>query len=234
MNGKPSAFVTPLMISAMRMACSSLSITHGPAIRKRSPAPMRTSPIWKEEIKGFDNRNPTKSFHHRGTEAQRIQFLIVGFLCVSVVNLVFQMLASRYFFRTMKHLYRGTLFHSPPLRAMLIGRRNERAEQRMRLQRLRLELGMKLAPDEMWMVGQFYHLHISSVRRRARDAQPSRYHRLFVFTIEFVAMAVPLADFQLAVDLGGQSVGFDLARPGAQTHGAAKFFDPAQLTQLVN
>src|ERR1700691_3189831 len=46
------------MISAMRMACSSLSITHGPAIRKRFPEPMRTSPTWKEEIK-------TKAFHRR-------------------------------------------------------------------------------------------------------------------------------------------------------------------------
>src|SRR5215475_7298013 len=41
MKGKFSARVTPLMISAMRMAWSSLSMTHGPATRKRFPAPMR-------------------------------------------------------------------------------------------------------------------------------------------------------------------------------------------------
>ena len=51
MNGKFSERVTPLMISAMRSACSSLSITHGPAIRKRSPEPTRTLSIWKEEVK---------------------------------------------------------------------------------------------------------------------------------------------------------------------------------------
>src|SRR5205807_10434651 len=45
MKGKLSERVTPLMISAMRMACSSLSITHGPAMRNRSPEPTVMSPI---------------------------------------------------------------------------------------------------------------------------------------------------------------------------------------------
>src|SRR5579872_2498466 len=60
MNGNPSALVTPLIISAMRIACSSLSITHGPAIRNRSPEPIRMSPTWKEEIKSepFHGRAP--------------------------------------------------------------------------------------------------------------------------------------------------------------------------------
>src|SRR5580700_11640972 len=47
-------------------------------------------------------------------------------------------------------------------------------------------------------------------------------------------MAVTLADFKLAVDLVGQSVGLNLASPRAQTHGAAKFFHAAQLAQLVD
>src|SRR5580704_5536587 len=63
MNGKLSALVTPLIISAMRMACSSLSITHGPATRKRSPDPMRTSPTWKEEI--------NEPFHRRARGDRR-------------------------------------------------------------------------------------------------------------------------------------------------------------------
>ena len=68
--------VTPLMISAMRMACSSLSITHGPAIRKRSPEPMRTSPSWKEESK------VAKTFNHRAhrerREKSQIQFALLS------------------------------------------------------------------------------------------------------------------------------------------------------------
>src|SRR5207253_11368836 len=47
MRGRPSKRVTPLMISAMRMAWSSLSITHGPAMRKRLPPPMTALPTWK-------------------------------------------------------------------------------------------------------------------------------------------------------------------------------------------
>src|ERR1039458_6884013 len=47
-------------------------------------------------------------------------------------------------------------------------------------------------------------------------------------------MTVALADLKLAVNFMRQSVGFNLASPCAQTHGAAKFFDAAQLAQLVN
>src|ERR1022692_891469 len=137
-------------------------------------------------------------------------------------------LSLRYFFRTMKHLDRRTLFPGPPFRAMLVRRRDERAEQRMRFQRLRLELGMKLASDEMRMIRQFHDLDISSVGRRAGDAQPGRHHRLFIFAIEFVTMAVALADLELAVDLVRQRVGLNLASPCAQTHGAAKFLDSSQ------
>ena len=48
MKGKFSERVTPLMTSAMKRACFSLSITQGPAMRKRLPEPMRTLSIWKE------------------------------------------------------------------------------------------------------------------------------------------------------------------------------------------
>src|SRR6266852_4408677 len=196
MKGKPSALVTPLMISAIRRACSSLSITHGPAIRNRLPEPMRTSPTWKSV---FSSR-----------------------LSVLGDNWFLSGLSSRYSLRTMKHLYRRSLFLGPPLRAMLVRCRNERTEQRMWLQRLRLELGMELAADEMRMVGQFDHLNVSAIGRRTGNSQSRRHHRLLVFAVEFVAMAVALADFQLAVDLAGQRVGFNFESPCAQPHGAPK------------
>ena len=50
MKGKFSERVTPLMISAMRMAWSSLSITHGPAMRKRFPEPIRTFSILNDIV----------------------------------------------------------------------------------------------------------------------------------------------------------------------------------------
>ena len=57
---------------------------------------------------------------------------------------------------------------------------------------------------------------------------------LFVLAIEFVAMAVALADFGFAVDLVRQRVRLDLAGPCAQPHGAAQFFDAAQFAQFVD
>src|SRR5271167_936621 len=128
MNGNPSARVTPLMISAMRMACSSLSITHGPAMRKRLPAPMRTSPTWKEEIK-------SKIFHRQGRRERRDKSIknpnwlkpFLGVLCDLGGRSLYS--PSCYFFRAVKHLNCCALFLCPALRAVLIGRRDERAEQ---------------------------------------------------------------------------------------------------------
>src|SRR5208282_6817934 len=72
--------------------------------------------------------------------------------------------------RPVKHLDRCGLLLRPALRTMLVRRSDERAEQRMRLQRLRLKLGMKLAANKMRMVRQLYHLDISSIGRRTGDA----------------------------------------------------------------
>src|SRR6202050_1083476 len=47
-------------------------------------------------------------------------------------------------------------------------------------------------------------------------------------------MAMALADLEFAVNLLRQCVGFDFASPRAQPHRTAKFFDSAQLAQLVN
>src|ERR1700686_1155688 len=104
----------------------------------------------------------------------------------------------------------------------------------MRLERLRFELRMKLAADEMRMVRQFNHLHISAVRSRTGDAQARSSQRSLVFAIEFVTVPVAFADLSLPVNLMRQCPRLDLARPRAQTHGSTKFLDTAQLTQLIN
>src|SRR5215475_9498567 len=104
----------------------------------------------------------------------------------------------------------------------------------MRLEWLRLKFRMELAANEMRMISQFYHFDISAIRCRSRNAQAGRRHRLFVFPIEFITMAMPLADFTLFVNAKCQCVGLDLASPCAQAHCAAEFFHPPQLTQLVN
>src|SRR5882724_4349697 len=53
MKGKFSDRVTPLMTSAIKIACSSLSITQGPAIRNSPPAPILTLSIWKDALMGL-------------------------------------------------------------------------------------------------------------------------------------------------------------------------------------
>src|SRR5258708_26304538 len=121
----------------------------------------------------------------------------------------------------MKHFHVRRFLSCAALRSMLIGSTYKCTEQWMRLQRLRLEFRMKLASDEVWMIGQLHHLHVSAVGSRPRNPQSRCDHRFFVFSIEFVAMPVPLADFDLAVNLVGQRVRLDLARPGAQAHGAS-------------
>src|SRR5271166_6565882 len=93
---------------------------------------------------------------------------------------------------------------------------------------------MKLAPDEMRVVRQLHDLDVSAIGRRTGNPQACGYHRLFVLAIEFVTMAMPLADLQLAVDLVRQRAGLNFAGPRTQTHGAAKFFYTAQLAQFVD
>ncbi len=47
-------------------------------------------------------------------------------------------------------------------------------------------------------------------------------------------MAVAFADFERAIDVVGQRVGLNFAGPRAQTHGTAKLFYSAQLSQFVD
>src|SRR5690349_20785657 len=93
---------------------------------------------------------------------------------------------------------------------------------------------MELAADEMGMIGQFNHFNVGSIGRRSGNAQSGRCQRFFVFTVEFVAMPVTLADFCLAVDFISQGIGLDLAGPGSKAHGAPEFFYATQFTQLIN
>ena len=90
---------------------------------------------------------------------------------------------------------------------------DERLEQRMRLQRLRLELRMELAAEEMRMSGELDDLDVGAVGRGPGDAQARRGQRLFVLAVEFVAVAVAFADLGLSIDLVGERAGLELAGP---------------------
>ena len=136
--------------------------------------------------------------------------------------------------RPVKHLDTDFFLLVAAAQPILVGGLDEGREQRMRLQRLRLEFGMELAAEEEWMVGNLDDLDVGSVGCGAGDAQAAGGKGLLVFAVELVAMAVALADLGFAVRLMGQRAGLELAGPGAQPHGAAQFFHAAQLAQLVD
>ena len=138
------------------------------------------------------------------------------------------------FFRPVEHFQFGRSFFGSPLEAVLVSRANEALEHGMRFQRLGLELRVELAADEMRVIRKFDHFHISSVRRRTGDLESSSGQCAFVFTVEFITVAMAFADLKLAIDLVGQSTRLDFAGPGAQSHGASQFFHAAQFAQLVN
>ena len=57
---------------------------------------------------------------------------------------------------------------------VLVAGGDEVAEERMRLERLGLELGMELAAEEVRMVGDLDDLDVGAVGGRAGDAQAVR------------------------------------------------------------
>src|SRR5262252_455696 len=77
-----------------------------------------------------------------------------------------KLLPPRYALGPMEHLDFDCLFLGPTLLAIFIRRAHEGAEQRMRLERLRLEFRMELASDEVRMVRQLHHLDIGPIGSR--------------------------------------------------------------------
>src|ERR1017187_2381491 len=110
---------------------------------------------------------------------------------------------------------------SQPLAPVTIRRADKRLEKRVRLQRLALELRMELAPQHPRVLGDLADFHVGLVGRLAGDAQSARGEALLVFPIEFVAMAVPLADIERAVGFLRHAAPGQVARPSPQPHGAA-------------
>ncbi len=87
---------------------------------------------------------------------------------------------------------------------VLEGGADEGGEERVRFEGLGFEFGMELAAEEPWMVGGFDDFDVVFVGSAAGDAKARAEQSLFVVAIEFVAMAVALADFDFAVGLMGE------------------------------
>src|SRR5712691_7029285 len=93
---------------------------------------------------------------------------------------------------------------------------------------------MELASDKVRMIRQLHNLHVGAVGSRAGNLQSRRRQHLFIFTIEFVTVAMALADFELAINFVGEGAGLKPAGPGSETHGATEFLNSAQFAQLVD
>src|SRR5829696_2962103 len=95
------------------------------------------------------------------------------------------------------HGRRGRL----PLGALVaMARLDKSGEQRVRLERLRLELGMELHGHVERMLRQLDDLDELAVERPSDDLQPLVGQRLLEQTVELVAVPVPLADHLAAVE----------------------------------
>src|SRR4051812_29140555 len=104
----------------------------------------------------------------------------------------------------------------------------------MWLEGLALEFRGELAAEGGRVVGGLYDLDVGFIRRGAGDLQSRTGEQRFVLAIQFVTVAMALADLGLAIGLGGVRVGIELAVPGTESHGAAEFFYAAQFAKLVN
>ena len=69
---------------------------------------------------------------------------------------------------------------------------DEGSEKRMRSQRFGFEFGVELAAEEPRVVGSFDDFDVHTVWGASGDAEAGAGERVFVFAIEFVAVAMAL------------------------------------------
>lgn len=74
--------------------------------------------------------------------------------------------------------------------AVLVAGPDEVAEERMGLERLGFEFGMKLAREEEGMGGYLDDLDVGGIRGGTRDAETSAGKDRLILAVEFVAVAV--------------------------------------------
>ncbi len=117
---------------------------------------------------------------------------------------------------------------------VLIAGGDEVAEEWVRLERLGFELRMELATEEEGMRGDLDDLDVGGVGCGAGETEATAGEDGFVLAVEFVTMAVALADLGLAVGVGGEGVGLHDAVPGSEAHGATHLFDSGEFAEFVD
>lgn len=117
---------------------------------------------------------------------------------------------------------------------VLVAGGDKGAEERMRLEGLGLELRVKLAAYEERVARDLDNFDIGGVGGSAGDLEACPGEDGFVFTVEFIAVAVAFADLGGPVSFGRQGAGFHSAGPGSEAHGAAHLFDPGEFAELID
>ena len=84
------------------------------------------------------------------------------------------------------------------------------------------------------MVGQLDHLNQAVIRGNAGDDQPRFRQTVAERVVHLIAVAMALVDNLLAIGLERHGLGSDLARIGAQSHGAALVLDVFLLGHQVD
>src|SRR6185503_3589258 len=183
MKGTPARRVISRSARAVSMACASLSMTQGPAMSTRLPAPMLTPPA---------STGTTRLPHHRGRGGVGVRALVAA--------------------------------------AGL----DEPGKQRVRLQRLRLELRVELHRDVPRVRWQLDDLDELAVERAPHDFEPLLGQRLLVEAVELVAMAVALVDDVAAIEGVRLRPRFQLALVRPEPHRPAEIVHAEQIAQLVD
>src|SRR6202142_3039762 len=210
---------------ARKWTCSSLSITHGPAISARGwPPPKAIGPSWMVIVGRLSRAAP--DVHVRPAS-------LVG----GARRPVWTPAAGLESCPTLSWSYRSGLElagRALAPRAEAGGGADEGREQRMRLEGPGLELGMELAAQSPGVIRQLADLDVDAVGRFSRQPQAGRCQGLLIVTVEFIAVAVSLADLALSVSLVGEAAFGQLAWIRAQAHGAAQVVDALQFAQFVD
>src|ERR1700722_1134385 len=111
---------------------------------------------------------------------------------------------------------------------------DEVAEERMRLEWFALELRMKLAAEEEWVLRNLDDLYVGCIGRRSGEPQTAAGQYGFILAVELVTMTMALGDLCCPVSFCGERAGFEYAIPRAQAHGAAHLFHANQLAQFID
>src|SRR5262245_49505655 len=106
---------------------------------------------------------------------------------------------------------------------MCQGRTNEALEERVRLMRFALKLGMKLASNEKRVIRDFDDFNQLAIRGKPAEYIPSLLESLAVSVIELEAMPVALLDNERAVKPCRARSDDQLAWLRAQPHRSAFF-----------